>query len=221
MRLIEKVLISVVLLVAAYMAWLSPLAYLVAAWPTPTVMIMLFAPVLLFFIPSVILRFLPIDRKIKDIFIAATIAGALFILFTLKQSGTTGPLDRFIRNDESKIVCSAKVFDVSDRKKRIQGHCTFQLFTPNQGKVGRFSQKGNANECVESLASACLNFCGKLTEPGGSPVNTLIVNFGPKENFDEVHLPFAATQSLALVSCDDEYFYKQRQTPELIENLNN
>lgn len=221
MQLIEKTLISFALLVAAYLVWLWPLANLVAAWPTPTVMIMVFTPVLLCFIPSVILRFLPIDRKIKEFFIAASIAGAIFILFILKQSGTSGPLDQFIRNEDGKPICSAKVFDVSNRKKQIQGHCSFQIFTPNNGKVGHFTRKGDSNQCVESLASACLDFCGKQTEPGGSPANTFLVNFGPLENFDEVHLPFAPTQTLALVSCEEDYFYKERRSLKMIENLNN
>lgn len=188
MRLIQNALISLVVVYAAYLIWLSPLALLVFHWPTPTVAVMTFIPILLFVIPGILFRFLRVDEKIRIIVQMAALGGGVFVFLHFQQGQRDAEQWDSIQNEKENVVCSVKRFDVLKKNERRIGYCTFQIFGPNRTKVGRYSTKSNVNDCADSLPTACKDFCGNLTEPGTDQVNRLLVNFGTKENFDEVHL---------------------------------
>lgn len=221
MSSIEKILIFVASVMALYFYWLSPYVFLIAEWPTPKLMLLTFGPVMLFVFPSLLMRYIPVDPKIRNLFVFISIAGSVYLLFVIKTYEVFGPERRQVRNVEGKPTCSARVFDVKPGNNVRNGVCSFQFFVPNQGKVGKLTIRNTAAGCIESINKTCSDFCGNRVLPGDNHINHYILNFGPKENFDEIHLPFQATQTVALVSCEDDYFYRQKLPPSFTDTLKN
>lgn len=203
---------------ALYFYWLSPQIFLIVEWPTPTLMLMTFAPVMIFVFPALLMHYFPVRPNVKKLFALTSVAVSLYILFVIKTYEVFAPEKRHFQNAEGKAVCSTRAFAGMKSNPDPDGICSIQFYAPNQGEAGRLALRKTRDSCIESLNKACNDFCGNRAEPGDNHVNSFIINFGPKENFDEVHLPLAATQTLALVICED-YLYRQKQPPSLTETI--
>lgn len=230
-----------------YVAWLFSIVSRITHWPTAHPLLFAMTPfiiIILGFISIPIVAFVNGVREgmssSKSSGSTATtlssVATVLCLLLGLASAGLflyvegsknfnfshSNKSENIIVKDESqKDICVIYQSPMSEQKISENGFCSFSTYPQTDDLAGNYSLKRNGRECVDAIEKACAEFCGNyVRQTSNNQVYGFLVSFGPEADYDEFHLPFSSSQTVAAVSCDEQYNSKIRdENKEKVINI--